>query len=94
MLGLGQQVRCDELGIGSLVGEHGDLGGAGEQIDPDPAEQLAFGLGHERVARTDDHVDGLPALPSAERHRRQRLHAPEGIIASAPEVAIECNTGA
>ena len=52
--------------------------GAGQQIDPDPAEQLALGFGDERVAGPDQHVDGLEAVDEAERHRRQALDAAEG----------------
>ncbi len=78
MLGLTEQVRGDGLGVGRPVREHGDLGGAREQVDGDRAEQLALGLGDIGVARADDHVDGWPAQ-QAERHGGQRLHASQDV---------------
>ncbi len=76
MLGLGQQVGGDELGIGGLVGDHRDLRGPGQEVDSDAAEELALGLGHEGVARPDDHVDRTDALES-EGHRREGLDPAE-----------------
>ena len=76
VLGLPEQVSRDQLGVGVLVGDHEDLGRSGQQVDPDATEQLALGLGHVRVARADDHVDGGQPLDT-ERHRRQRLDAAE-----------------
>ena len=78
MLGLAEEIGGDEPGVGRLVGDDQDLRGAGEQVDPHPAEQLALGLGDERIAGPDQHVDGLEAIDEAERHRRQALHAAEG----------------
>ena len=41
---------------------------------PDPPEQLALGLGDERVPRPDQHVDRLEAVDQPERHRCQALN--------------------
>ena len=57
MLGLGQQVDRDDERVGVLVGDDEDLGGPGEQVDADLAEQLALGLGDVGVARAGDQVD-------------------------------------
>ena len=46
-----------QLRVGGVIGDHRDLGGAGQQVDPHPAEQLALGLGDECVAWSHDHVD-------------------------------------
>ena len=81
MLGLAQEVGCHQLRVRALVGDHRHLGRPGEQVDPDPAEELALGLGDERIAGTDDHVHrgyrGIRIVEQAEGHRRQRLHAAE-----------------
>ena len=77
MLGLAEQVGGDELRVGGLVGDHGDLRRAGEQVDPHPAEQLPLGLGDVGVAGADDHVDGRLA-EQPEGHGGERLHAAEG----------------
>ena len=76
MLGLAEQVGRDQLGVGRVVGDHGDLRRAGQQVDPDAPVELALGLGHVRVAGADDHVDAVHP-GQAERHRRQRLDAAE-----------------
>ena len=92
MLGLCEQVRCDQFGVGRGVGKHGHLRRTREQVDPDPAEQLALGFSDVRVPGSDDHVDRL-----SPRSRRPWLRAPElrreRRSLSAPEVAIECSTG-
>ena len=61
-----------------VVGDDQRLGGACEQVDADPPEELALGFGHVGVAGTDDHVDRLDRL-GAERHRADRLHAAEHV---------------
>ncbi len=76
MLGLTEQVRGHDLGLGRLVGDHRDLRGAGEEVDGHLAEQLALGLGDVGVARADDHVDGL-LVQESERHRGEGLDAAE-----------------
>ena len=76
MLGLAEQVGRDALGVGGVVGDHRDLGRAGEQVDADRAEELALGLGDVRVAGPDEHVDRLGAA-QPERHRGERLDAAE-----------------
>ena len=66
MLGLAEQVGGAHLGVGGLVGDDQDLGRAGQQVDADPPEELALGLGDIGVARADEHVDRLEvAVPSA-----------------------------
>ena len=76
MLGLAEQVGGHEVRVGGLVGDHEDLRRPREQVDPDPPEELALGLGDVRVAGADDHVDRLEPA-EAERHRCERLDAAE-----------------
>ena len=76
MLGLADQVAGDDGSVSRVVGDHRDLGGPGEDVDADLAEQRALGLGDEFVARADDHVGRL-AGEQALGHRRDRLHAAE-----------------
>ena len=76
MLGLAEQVGGDDLRVGGLVGDDGDLGRPGEQVDRHRAEELTLGLGDVGVAGADEHVDGRLA-EQAERHRGERLHAAE-----------------
>ncbi len=76
MLGLPQQVRGDPHRVGAVVRDDGDLGGPGQQVDADPAEELSFRLGDVRVPRADQHVDRrLTEQP--EGHRAERLDATE-----------------
>ena len=56
VLGLGQQVDRDAARVLRGVGEHHDLGRAGDAVDADPAEHLALGLGDIGVAGPDDAV--------------------------------------
>ena len=56
MLGLGQQIDGDAAGIVGGVGQHDDLGRAGDGVDADAAEHLALGLGDIGVAGPDDAV--------------------------------------
>ena len=74
VLGLAEQVRRDEPGIGAAVGEHRDLGRASEQVDADRPEELALRLGDVGVAGADDHVHRLEALDPV-RQGGQRLDA-------------------
>ena len=62
VLGLGDQVRGDVIGIRAVVGEHGDLGGAGLGVDADDPLQQALGGGDVDVARTGDEADGVADL--------------------------------
>ena len=78
MFSLTQQVRCTNLGICGVVGDDQRLGRTGEQIDADPAEQLPFGFGHERVAGADQHVYRCDRF-GAQAHRGHRLDAAEHV---------------
>ena len=44
------------VGVGGVVGDHQDLGRAGEHVDADAAEEDALGLGDVLVAGPDDDV--------------------------------------
>ncbi|MGX1402494.1 hypothetical protein RKD40_000107 [Streptomyces ambofaciens] len=77
MLGLTQQVGRHPHRVGAVVGDDRDLGGAGQQVDADPAEQLPLGLRDERVARADQHVH-RSLTQQTEGHGAERLHAAEG----------------
>ena len=77
MLGLREQVGGHHRGAGGLVGDHRDLGRAGQHVDADLAVELPLRLGDEGVARPDDHVGG-DAVQQPEGHRGQRLDPAEG----------------
>ncbi len=74
VLGLADEIGRDDQRISAVVGDHGNLGGAGEDVDADLAEQHALGLGDEFVAGANDDVGRL-AGEQAEGHRRDRLDA-------------------
>ncbi len=76
MLGLPDEIGCDQRGIGRVVGDDADLGGPGEDIDSHGAEKLALRLGDELVAGAHDDVGGLAGEESP-RERGDRLHAAE-----------------
>ena len=88
MLRLAEQIGGDQSRVGGGVGDDQHLGRPGEQIDPDAPEQLALGLGDERVAGPDQHVDRLQAVDQAEGHRRERLDAAEAEHGVGAEVRI------
>jgi hypothetical protein len=67
VLGLSHQVGRHQLRIGCLVGQHGDLRRTRQQVDADPSEELALGLGHEHVPRPDE-----PSAAQIERALTQR----------------------
>ena len=74
VLGLRHEVDRDERGHRGLVGEHEDLGGAGEHVDAHVAHDELLGGGHVRVAGADDLVDARDGL-GAVRERGDRLRA-------------------
>jgi hypothetical protein len=76
VLGLAQQVNCHDERVGVLVGDHQDLGRAGQQVDTDLAEQLPLGLGDVGVARAGQQVDLSDRL-GPDRHRGDGLRAAE-----------------
>ena len=78
VLCLREQVDGGEEGVGVVIGDDEDLGGSGEQIDADLAEELALGLGDVGVARSGDEVDRCDRL-GADRHSGDGLHAAEHV---------------
>ena len=78
MLGLTQEIGGDHLRVGCVVGDHHHLGGAGEEVDADLAEELTLRLGHVGVARPDEHVDRSDRL-RAECHRGDSLHTADDV---------------
>jgi hypothetical protein len=72
VLGLAQQIRRDHGRIPGVVGDDHHLGGAGQQVDANPAEELPLRLRDVHVPGPDDHVDRLRPLQT-ERQRGQRL---------------------
>jgi hypothetical protein len=58
VLGLGEEIDRDQAGIVGGIGEDDDLGGAGDGIDADAAEDLPLGLGDIGIAGADDAIDG------------------------------------
>ena len=59
VLGLGDQVGGDVVGVGRAVGEDRDLGRSRLGVDPDDPAHEALGGGDVDVARTGDDVDRL-----------------------------------
>ena len=59
MLGLGDHVGGDVVGVGVGVGDDRDLRRPGLRVDADHAAHGALGGGHVDVARPGDHVDRL-----------------------------------
>ena len=59
VLGLGDEVGRDTIGVGRRRGEDHALRRAGRQVDADLAADLELGRGHPGIARADDAVDGL-----------------------------------
>ncbi len=51
MLGGGEEVCCDEGGIGVGVGDYKSLGGAEDSVDADFAEKLLLGERYKRRRR-------------------------------------------
>ena len=62
VLGLADEVVGDVHRVGGLVGEDGDLGGAGLGVDAHDAAAQPLGGGDVDVAGAGDHVDGLEGL--------------------------------
>ena len=78
MLGLAEKVRRAELAVHRLVRDDQRLGGSREEVDADPAEELALRFGDEHVPGADQHVHRLDGL-GAERHRPDRLYPAEAV---------------
>ena len=78
VLGLRQQIDGDAARIVGGVGQHDDLGRAGDRVDADAAEHLPLGLGDIGVARPDDAIDRRDA-GGAIGQRRNRLRAADPI---------------
>jgi hypothetical protein len=78
VLRLAEQVGRDELRVGGLVRDHDDLGRAGEEVDPDAAEQLPLRFDDVRVPRPCDEVDRSDRL-RPQRQRCDRLDAAETV---------------
>ena len=78
MLRLAEEVRRAELAVHRLVRDDQGLGGPREEVDADPAEELALRLRDEHVPGPDQHVDGIDGL-AAEGHRADRLHPAEAV---------------
>ena len=57
VLGLGEEIGGDELGVGRFVGDDQDLTRAGKDVDAHRAGHDLLRQGHVTVARPDDHVD-------------------------------------
>ena len=79
MLGLAEEVGGDDRRAGGLVGDHEDLGRAGEQIDADEPEQLPLGLRDVGVPGADEQVDRLEAGQRAVDQCAERLDAADRV---------------
>jgi hypothetical protein len=72
VLGLAEEIDCDDEGIGELVGHHQDLGRSREQVNADLTEQLSLRLRDVGVAGAGDEVDFGDGL-GAQRQGGHRL---------------------
>ena len=76
------EVGGDVHGVGGVVGEDGDLGGARLGVDADQPAEQALGGGEVDVARAGDHVDRLQLGPvgvgAAVGEQRDRLGPARG----------------
>ena len=71
MFGLGEQVGCDELGGGGVVGDHEDLARPGHDVDPHRARHDLLRQRHVEVPRTHDHIRARDRFgPEGERRDR------------------------
>ncbi len=70
VLGLGHQVCRDHHGFGRGIGQHADLGRAGDHVDSHVARDNLLGSGNKSVTRTGDLVDTRNGLGTV----RQRGH--------------------
>lgn len=57
VFGLSEEVGGNPVGSSRAVGEDEDFAGAGEEIDGDLADELAFGFDDPGVARAEDFAD-------------------------------------
>ena len=88
MLGLADQVGGDVRGVGGVVGEHGDLGGAGLGVDAHHAAQVPLGGHDPEVAGPGDQVDRRAQALDAVGEHRDRLSAADGVdLVDAQQVA-------
>ena len=67
MLRLCQHLPCDDLWIGTIVGDYEQLAWPCRRVDADDARYLELCLGHIRVTGADDSVDSRNVL-GAIRH--------------------------
>ena len=74
VFGLGEQVGCNEAGVGGVVGQHQGFTGPRQEVDRHVPEEEAFGRDDVGVAGTKnlvDRPDGLGAM----HHRGDGLRA-------------------
>src|SRR5207245_63628 len=106
MLGLGEQVERDRPGVRVRVGDHEQIAGTGEAVDPHPPGQLALGLLNVEVPGADDHVyrgdrhgpesecrDRLRAAHAVDRRRPPRTAGPSRASACARSSAVTVRGG-
>mmetsp|Transcript_42110 Transcript_42110/g.127746 ORF Transcript_42110/g.127746 Transcript_42110/m.127746 type:complete len:268 (+) Transcript_42110:725-1528(+) len=82
VLGLGDEVGRDHLGVRGLVGDDEHFGRAREHVDAAPAVHDGLGRRYPLVPRADDDVTGGDRLAAAAavdavRHGRHRLRPPD-----------------
>ncbi len=78
MFGLGQQIGGDPVGLGVGIGNNDRFSRTGQPVDTDQPKYLAFGEGHEQVARAENLVNRFDRA-GAIRERRNRLRAAESV---------------
>ena len=78
MLRLTEEIGGADLAVDRVVGDDERLGRTGAKVDADTPEQLTLGLGHERVAGPNQHVDRRNRFGS-ERHGGDGLRAAQDV---------------
>ena len=76
VLGLGEQVERHELRVGVTGGQHQQVAGPEEAVDPDVARDQPLGLLDVEGARAGDHVDRVRSSRCRRPARRPRARRP------------------
>ncbi|HCE17198.1 MAG TPA: hypothetical protein DEQ80_05005 [Anaerolinea thermolimosa] len=78
MFGLGQQVGCNPFRVGSFVGDHQGLSGAGQAIDAHHSINLFLRQSHKKIAGAKNFIHPGNTF-GAERQSGNGLRATQGI---------------
>ena len=77
MFCLTDEVRCDNMRIGSFIRNHCNFSGPGKHVNADSSIKDTFRFSNKSVAGTDQNIRRMPRK-QAKCHRSNTLHAAEG----------------